>query len=56
MTPNQIIKFYGSRSQAARTLGFTLQTFRNWEKRGIPLRSQQVIQFITSGALKATTK
>jgi hypothetical protein len=56
MTVDQIIKEYGSPTRAKNALGFTLQTFRNWRRNGIPLRSQQVIQYITSGKLKAGSK
>lgn len=56
MTPRQIIKYYGGRTKAAGVLGFTLQTFRNWERGGIPLRSQQVIQYLSGGALKVSKK
>lgn len=52
MNLKQIVELYETRTKAARTLGFTLQTFRNWEKKGIPLRSQQIIQYLTSGVLK----
>lgn len=53
MTAEQIIKHYGGKTPAARALGLTLQTLRNWKRDGIPARSQMWIQAQTSGALKA---
>ena len=53
MTHDQIIKKYGTPTEAKAKLGFTLQTFRNWKRDGIPQRTQQVIEFITGGQLKA---
>jgi DNA-binding transcriptional regulator Cro len=50
---DQIISHYGSPTKAKDALGYTLQTFRNWRKSGIPLRAQQAIQAVTKGKLKA---
>ena len=54
MTAEQIVKHFGGKSQAARALGLTLQTLRNWKREGIPQRSQMWIQAQTAGALKAS--
>jgi len=54
MTVDQIVKHFGGKTQAARALGFHLQTLRDWRKNGIPIKTQAWIQFETGGALKAT--
>lgn len=53
MTAQEIVSHFGGKSKAARAIGITLQTLRNWKKSGIPMRSQKWIQFETGGALKA---
>lgn len=53
ITVDQVIEHCGGKSEAARRLGFTLQTFRNWRKHGIPARAQIVIESLTEGKLKA---
>lgn len=52
MTVDQIIKFYGGKTKAAHALDYTLQTFRDWRKSGIPERTQAWIQFRSGGKLK----
>lgn len=53
MDADQIIKHFGTKSHAADTLGVTLQTLRDWRKKGIPPRTQAWIQLQTNGKLKA---
>jgi len=55
MTVDQIIKFYGTPKVAAKYLGYSTQTFRDWRKRknGIPLEAQGYIHWLTDGKLKA---
>ena len=49
----EIIQHFGSPTKAKLATGFTLQTFRNWAKNGIPRPAQLAIQAITRGRLKA---
>lgn len=56
MTPTQVVKHYGSITNAARELGFEYETVRGWAKGEpprIPPRTQIVIESITGGKLKA---
>ena len=59
MTPNQVIKFFGSEAEAARKLGVTRQCINYWMHRNlpsgkrIPMRTQAYIQIATDGLLKA---
>ena len=54
MTLEQVIKFFGSRKEAAYRIGYHEQTFRYWEeKKQIPQRAQLVIEAKTNGILKA---
>ena len=53
MTVDQIIKHFGSKTKAAKELGFHLQTLRDWRKNGIPAKTEAWIQVKTSGVLKA---
>jgi len=56
MTVDQIIKYFGGKSQAAKALDCHLQTLRDWRKNGIPPKTQAWIQLETGGALKASKK
>lgn len=53
MTADQIIKHFSTKTLAARSLGVTLQTLRDWRKSGVPERTQAWIQLHTGGKLKA---
>ena len=54
MTPNQVIKYYGSISAAARALQLTRQAVSYWKARGkIPKHVQSTIEIRTQGVLKA---
>ena len=55
MTPDQVIKHYDNNLQfTAYNLGFTDAAVRKWKKKGeIPFRTQQLIEAITGGKLKA---
>ena len=55
MTPNQVVKHFGSVSAAARGLGLTRTAIQNWRRKGaVPRRTQAWIQLETGGALKAS--
>lgn len=53
MTVDDILGLYKTPTKAKKALGYTLQTFRNWRRDGIPIRAQQTIQVLTRGKLKA---
>lgn len=54
MTPNQVIKHYGSKREAAYWLGFTEQAVQYWiNKNRVPKRTQKLIEQMTGGRLKA---
>lgn len=54
MTPDQLVKHYGSEQAAATALRVTRQAVNYWVRRkSIPLRTQALIQVKTNGALKA---
>lgn len=55
MTPDQVIKHYGSERAAAQALQLTRQAVNHWKRHNlIPVRTQALIQLITNGALKAS--
>lgn len=55
MTPNQVVKHFGSVSAASRGLKLSRAAINNWKRRGfVPKRSQRLIEFETGGALKAS--
>lgn len=56
MTYNHLVKHYGSAPKAARALGFTRMGVHAWKRGGIPIRTQELIQSKTGGALKAAKK
>ena len=56
MTYDQILRKFKTPTGAARSIGVTLQTLRNWKRDGIPLKTQAWIQWETGGALKADKK
>ena len=54
MTPQEIVRYYGDKSKAARGLGVVRRTIQNWcTAKRIPPRTQHWIEFETGGALKA---
>ena len=53
MTVDQIIKHFGGKTEAAKALGFHLQTLRDWRKNGIPAKTEAWIQVKTNGQLRA---
>ena len=54
MTPEQVIKHYGSEQAAADALKMTRQAINYWKLRKvIPTRTQAFIQLKTNGALRA---
>lgn len=56
MTYDSLIKHFGGALQAAAELGYTHQAIYAWQKRGIPKRSQIIIESNTRGKLKADAK
>lgn len=55
MTRDQIVKHFGGVQKAADGLGVSRQTIYLWDG-GIPHRSQQLIEALTGGKLKADKK
>lgn len=54
---DQVLKHYDGNLQfAAYNLGFTDAALRKWKANGIPPRTQQLIEAITAGKLKADKK
>lgn len=54
MTPKQLIEHFGSRANAASSLGVTYEAVRQWDEAGeIPKTRQFQIQVITNGELTA---
>jgi len=54
MTPGQLVRHFGSEAKAAIALGYTRQyIYKLIKNNRIPLRTQERIEFKTSGALKA---
>lgn len=54
MTYEKLIRYYkNDKLKAAYALRVTVGTVYNWAKRGIPISSQQKIEIMTGGKLKA---
>lgn len=53
MTYDQVIAYYKTPQSAAQRLGFTTQAIYLWSKKGVPKKSQRLIEAITRGRLKA---
>jgi hypothetical protein len=54
MTPDHHISHLGTKTTAAKAIGFGQSTISEWKTAGhIPLESQIKIELITRGALKA---
>lgn len=53
MNYDDLIKFFGSQSGAARALGVKPPSVHAWREGGIPLTRQYQIQVLTGDALKA---
>lgn len=58
MTVNQLIAFYKvkNKSQLAKKISTVRSTVTEWEKNGIPPRTQTYFEVLTDGALKADRK
>jgi hypothetical protein len=56
MTPNQIVKYFGSDTKAAAALGKSVTCIKAWRSNGIPIWSQHAIAHITKDALKVEEK
>ena len=53
MTPKQVVKYYGSQSEAARRLGVSRQVISNWVRRKrVPLDWQIAITDLSMGRLQ----
>lgn len=53
MTYKNLIKLFGSGPKAAKALGFTRMAVNHWKHKGIPLRTQELIEAKTNKLLKA---
>ena len=53
MTHSDLVRLYGSGSDAAAALGVTRAAVSVWKRRGIPIARQFEIQLKTGGKLKA---
>jgi len=56
MRYSDLIKHFGSVAEAARKLGFTRAGIYYWRDNTIPRRTQELIEAITGGKLKAKGK
>lgn len=56
MTFNQIIKHYGSFTNAMNELGLSSGQLANWKERGVPKTQQQLISLKTNGELKVCVR
>lgn len=54
MTRAQVIKHYGTITQACIELGYSRFAIWKWKKLGIPIRTQQLIEHKTNGTLVAS--
>jgi len=54
MTIDQLIRHFGSQSEAARALKVSRQSVNLWKRHGIPVSRQLQIESITDGAIKAS--
>jgi hypothetical protein len=54
MTPQEIVRYYGDKSKAARGLGMARRTIQNWcSAKSVPHKTQHWVEFKTGGKLKA---
>ena len=54
MTPNDLLKFYGTKSEIARVGGCTLPSVGDWFEKGeVPETRQYQFELATKGALRA---
>ena len=54
MTPEQLVKHFGSIASAADATDYTAQSIRNWLRaKAIPTRTQHFLEFVTGGKLRA---
>ena len=54
MTYDEVIKYFGNKYRASKSLGFSVSTPYSWKDRGfIPMESQERIEKLTGGQLKA---
>jgi len=51
MNHKTLVEYYGSASEAARQLGFTRACVSLWKQRGIPKRTQTLIEALSGGKL-----
>jgi len=56
MTYGELIKFYGSQAEAARSLGLKPPSIHEWRDNTIPYERQCQIQIATGGRLMARRK
>ena len=54
MTLNEVIKHFGSETEAAYRLGYSPQAIHHWKKRkAIPAKAQRLIELVTKKKLVA---
>ena len=54
MTYDEVIKYFGNKYRASKACEFSVSTPYSWKERGfIPMESQERIEYITGGQLKA---
>jgi DNA-binding transcriptional regulator YdaS (Cro superfamily) len=53
MSYDELVRHYGSMSEAARAIGLSRQTVHQWKRAGIPPVRQIQIEELTRGALRA---
>jgi len=57
MTPEQVVRYYGSQAKAADGLGVSPQVIHNWiQRKRVPLEWQLDIEVETAGKLKLDRK
>jgi DNA-binding transcriptional regulator YdaS (Cro superfamily) len=57
MTPEHVINYYGTQTEAGRQLGLAQSTVAEWKQRGrIPYLRQLDIERVTKGKLKAESR
>lgn len=57
MTPQDIVRHFGTKTNAARSLGISRRTLQYWAvAKSVPAKQQFWIEFETGGKLKAARK
>lgn len=56
MTINDVLEYFGKKSEVTRAVGVKRSNFSNWERLGIPIHHQYTLEELTQGKLKADIK